>query len=185
MRAIFKLIFIFIFVACEEKTESVSIVENDDHVVSESLIISEYSPKSNLLNEYGEEADWIELYNQSEEIVRIEEKTWSLTDNYNEPDKFYLPELIIQPKGFVVIWCDGLEVKDKDIHANFKLSGKGEYIGLYKSLQLVDEVTFGSDVKKDVSYGREDEGLTDWKKFKIPTPGSANSSSNNYAETLK
>jgi hypothetical protein len=62
------------------------------------------------------------------------------------------------------------------LHANFKLSGEGEYIGLYDNGEnanaLIDAIEFGVQ-QTDVSYGRLPNGSGPFQ-FLVPTPGSMN-----------
>jgi hypothetical protein len=166
-----------------ERDYSVAVMaDNSDYEVE--LLINEFSPKSELLNELGEEADWIELYNNSDHPVEINAFTWSLTDDENEPERYVLPDTIIPVGGHLLIWCDEALSEDGFLHAGFKLKGNGETIYLFKNGELADEITYDDEVKKSCSYGRSQDGSEDWKKFKEPTPGASNSLLEHYAETL-
>lgn len=147
------------------------------------LVINEYSPKGIFLDEQGEETDWIELYNNSDSVLNIGNNEWFLTDDENETDKFALPQMTIEPHGFVLVLCDGEESSEKYIHANFKISSDNETISLYHNSELEDEIICTEDLKKKFSFGRETDGQTSWDKMKTPSPGISNNSSENYAET--
>lgn len=157
----------------------------DNTELQSKLIINEYSPKSNTLNEFDEESDWIELYNSSDSVLEIEENSWSISDDRLDSDKYFIPACSIPSNGHLVIWCDGKNRQERDFHSNFKLSGNGEEIGLYYNGSLMDEITFEDDVKKNVSYGRINDGDEYWTLFKSPSPGTSNQSSDNYAEAIK
>jgi len=188
MRYISFLILLTVFVACSKKDNYLN-AHHDNYqtelVELSNLQINEYAPKSNSLNEFDEEADWIELYNPTDAEIIIAAESWSLTDNENQPEKYFIPACSIPAKGHLVIWCDGQDLIQKDFHANFKLSGHGERIALYHAGNLIDEIEFDDEVKKNVSYGRINDGNIDWKVFESPSPGISNQLSDNYAETIQ
>lgn len=173
---------ILVFTSCNEPEE---ISSPQQPLINENvspIVINEYSPKSEYENEFGEMADWIELYNHTDSVVEIKNEAWSLTDDISEENKFILPDTIIPPHGFLLIWCDNYNGKSAAIHAPFKLSGKGEELILFHDGEEADRVNF-DDVKKSVSYGREKDGGEIWKKYKHPTPGQPNNLFNNYTES--
>jgi hypothetical protein len=148
----------------------------------QQLVINEYSPKGMFVNEQGEETDWIELYNNSDSVLTIGQNEWFLSDDENETDKFALPEMTIEPHGFVIVLCDGKESSENYIHASFKISSDNETISLYHHSELEDEIICTEDLKKKFSFGRESDGKGSWNKIKVPSPGASNNSSENYAE---
>ena len=76
---------------------------------------------------------------------------------------------------------------DGPLHANFKLSGDGEELGLFNTLAAgntdIDSLTFGSQ-SDDISYGRYPDGVDNWITFSIPTPGSTNAAGLNSPPTI-
>lgn len=67
-----------------------------------------------------------------------------------------------------------LELPNKYLHTNFKLSSAGETIVLTNPQNItVDEVTFGS-IGPDISYGRQPDGSSNWFLFSEATPGDTN-----------
>jgi len=119
--------------------------------------------------DYNDGADWIEIYNDGNSEVNLE--GYSLTDNFNTPDKWKIGKITIQAKGFVLFWADGIDTGN---HTNFKLSATGEEIGLYKpDLSLVDTVRFAIQ-NPDVSTGRYQNDLSLWVHFPVATPNAPN-----------
>ncbi|MBK9192179.1 MAG: lamin tail domain-containing protein [Crocinitomicaceae bacterium] len=173
---------VLVFTSCNEPEEIASPQRSQKIEITSPVIINEYSPKSEYENEFGEIADWIELYNTTDSAVRIINGEWSITDDLSEEDKFVLPDTVIEPHGFLLIWCDNYDGKSDGLHAPFKLSGKGEELILFNNGTEADRVSF-DDVKKSVSYGRETDGNNEWKKFKHPTPGQSNTLFDNYTES--
>jgi hypothetical protein len=158
--------------------------EEEETAFVADLVINEFAPKSETLNEFGEKADWIELYNNSEEVLEIKDSEWSLTDDENDLLKYILPAVTIQPGSCLLIWCDEADADSGILHAPFKLKGNGETIYLCKNGAVIDEITYDDDIKKSCSYGRLSDGSEGWEKFKEPTPGASNMLLEHYAEAL-
>jgi hypothetical protein len=179
--------FLISLVACTsvEKSEMKAAPDLQAETIQKmpQLVINEYSPKGTFVNEQGEETDWIELYNNSDSVLEIGNNEWFLSDDTNETDKFALPEMSIEPHGFILVLCDGQSSTANYIHANFKISSDNETIRLYHNSDLEDEIICTEDLKKKFSFGRESDGQDVWNKIKVPSPGESNNSSENYAET--
>jgi len=146
---------------------SVSQRANAQVVINEVMAQNNSTIKDPL---YGESADWVELFNNTESAVDL--SGYYITDNLKTPTKYQLPEgTTIAARGFLLIWCDG---NDTGLHTNFKLSADGESIGLYTPTEeLQDSLTFGPQML-DVSYGRRQDDMAEWAFYSSPTPGEAN-----------
>lgn len=118
----------------------------------------------------GEDNDWIELYNTSDEDVDL--KGLCLSDSKKKLEKFVFPEYVIPAHGYLVVFASGKEeVDEKEIHVPFKLSAAGEKVVLSFQGVILDSISFDQQ-EKDVSMAREDE--RNWKYTKLPTPGAEN-----------
>jgi hypothetical protein len=141
------------------------------------LYINEFlaSNEAGYTDPAGEHDDWVEIYNASQSAIDL--GGMFLTDKPDNLDKWAFPSgTMIDPGGFLLVWCD--EDGDKDqagLHADFKLSAGGEYIALVDidSISIIDELTFGEQTT-DISYGRSYDGGSSWKSFDSPTPGYSN-----------
>lgn len=138
--------------------------------------------------DFGEFSDFLELYNASAAPVTL--AGYTLTDDEDDQAKWTLPAIVLAPGQHLVVWTDDRDKIPGDtafvayknaaatmtsLHANFRLSGEGEYIGLFNAQgSLVDEVTFYTQTD-DVSYGRDPSNLSRWLYFGEPTPGAPNS----------
>lgn len=123
-------------------------------------------------------SDWIELYNTTNDTITMESGHWFVTDSLADAIKYELPEIVMDPKSFIVLWCDTLDTVITQIHTNFSLTKTGEDIGLLfkqanDSLLAVDDLIFGSQLS-GTSYGRNPDGSSNWDFFPTPTPGSSN-----------
>ncbi len=100
----------------------------------------------------GEFADWIELYNNTNNFLSL--NNLYLSDSYTNPLKWAFAEnATIAPNGFLVIWADN-DTLESGIHSNFKLSSTGERLILsYANGTVLDSITFGAQIS-DFSFLR-------------------------------
>jgi hypothetical protein len=158
-----------------------SIISPDSSIIDvHSLFINELLAKgSNLTSDLGNTADWAELYNPSNSIFKIEKGRWFLSDDLTELDKFQITQdFFIQPKSYLVLFCDDSAKMSQFIHTNFGLSAGGEnLIVSYKksdsTLIVIDSKTFGPQ-ESNISIGRSPDGSDNWTSFPNPTPGATN-----------
>ncbi len=144
-------------------------------VPSFEVVINELLAKNDATNQddAGEYDDWVELFNLSSNAVDLSGKY--LTDDLANKTKWQFPSgSIIDPEGFMLIWCDN-DSNQTGLHANFKLSASGESIALIDNdgISVLDSIVFGPQTA-DVSFGRYPDGgnaIT----FLNPTPGAPNS----------
>ncbi len=141
------------------------------------LFINEFLAINSSTNQdpQGHFDDWIELYNPAGEDVDL--TGYFLTDDLGDPTRWPFPEgTIIPAGGFLLVWCDN-DTLDPGLHANFRLSGSGEAIGLHGPAHLgvptIDSYIFGVQVA-DVSTGRFPDGGETWFAMENPTPGGPN-----------
>jgi len=120
-------------------------------VINEFMAVNA-STLTDLDQEYS---DWIELHNVSDRTVNLD--GWHLTDEADDPTKWDLPSVVLQPGAFHVVFASGKDRRNPawELHTNFKLSGDGEYLGLI----LPDGQTVAHEYapyprqSTDVSYG--------------------------------
>jgi hypothetical protein len=100
--------------------------------------------------------DWIELYNNTNDIISLD-GFW-LSDDYDTVSKFCFPvNSAIKPGGYLIVWADKKEKKN-NLHAPFKLSKEGEEIILFhEEFQTIDSISFGRQIK-DYTYARYPNG---------------------------
>ena len=167
MRRLFAALFISALAATTLLPQGLPLVRINEIMASNTNTIPD--PQ---FNEYG---DWVELYNP--DSVSVDISGYYLTDIFSQPQKWQLPlsGVTIPARGYLIIWCDD---HNTGLHANFKLSGSGEMVGLYTSSgALVDTVSFGAQTS-DVSYGRYPDGVNTWFTFYPASPGMPNYESN-------
>ncbi|MFC2085417.1 CotH kinase family protein, partial [Bacteroidota bacterium] len=143
---------------------------------STGIIINELMARNNstISDEFDEFDDWIELYNNSQNIINL--RNHFLSDDPDSLSRWRFPDqdFIINPYEYLIVWCDN-DDEQGDLHTNFKLDGDGEFIALIHSdgTTILDSISF-TEQRFDISFGRDVGNNTVWG-FMSPTPGAANS----------
>ncbi|MGY8687667.1 MAG: lamin tail domain-containing protein, partial [Verrucomicrobiales bacterium] len=125
----------------------------------------------------GDHSDWIEIHNSGETDVDLE--GWHLTDDPDNLSKWKLPQRSVSPGAYTIIHASGKDFSslfNPEIHANFSLSGNGEYLALVEPDGTTIAHEFAPtypDQERDVTYGVAEDGET-FGYFPAPTPGEAN-----------
>ena len=91
------------------------------------------------INDYGKKADWVELYNTTDEDISL--AGLYLSDDPNDPEKYQLTsssagtgEAVVRAHSTYIIWCDGKNAISQ-AHAPFKLKNTD---GACVSIQAAD-----------------------------------------------
>jgi hypothetical protein len=154
------------------------------------VVINELMARNSrgLRDPQGQYDDWIELYNPGSVLVDL--SGMYLSDDPDKPRKWTIPfGTTIAPLGHLVIWADGDDGEDGGdggavgntgedpvLHANFRLSGKGETLLLVdtdeSANRILDLVEFGEQ-QRDVSFGRLPDGDGEFRAL-YSSPGSRN-----------
>jgi hypothetical protein len=139
------------------------------------------SNQNGILDEMGENEDWIEIRNRSPEMVDL--AGMFLTEDPDDTKMWAFPTRSVGPGQRVVVWCDG-EPADGALHANFRLAKTGGELWLYDSVDhgntLVHGMTFGIQ-NPDVSFGYTPDDADAPEYFLPPTPGGSNNDVALYA----
>jgi len=121
----------------------------------------------------GNYSDWIEIYNPLNIAVDI--AGLYFTDDPDEKDKHQVPlgnsdSTLMPPNSYLLLWGDG-DPEEGIYHLDFKLSGDGEFVGIYNqdAESVIDTITFGEQTD-DVSYGRFPDGTGSFMFFEQATP---------------
>jgi hypothetical protein len=137
------------------------------------------SNQNGLTDEFGNNDDWIEIYNPNTSSMDI--GGYYLTDNLEVKNKWKVPDnqpgtTTIPPGGFLVFWADS-QPEQGSLHTNFSLSTLGEEVGISRMfgtvLQLIDSLTFPA-AGQNISYGCVSDGVESYRIFETPTPGKSN-----------
>ncbi len=83
-----------------------------------------------LLDEDGDDSDWIEIYNPGSGAVDL--AGWSLTDDPTALAKWRFPSTVVPAGAHLVVFASGKNRAraGEELHTNFKLAAQGEYLAL-------------------------------------------------------
>ncbi len=127
------------------------------------------SNQTGITDEMGQFEDWVEIYNGGTEAVDL--TGMYLTDDFDEPRLWPLPALVLGVDEYLIIWADD-EPAQGSLHATFKLSGAGEEIGLYTSID------HGNARASGFKFGVQRHDIS-WGWWDPPVRGSGRSSTRN------
>jgi len=136
------------------------------------------SNKGVVLDEQGQDGDWIEIYNAGDSVVDMA-GLW-FTDDLARPDNWQVPggwpsETSVDPGGYLLFFADGNPLAGVR-HLDFKLSAGGEALGLSylngDQWIWIDSLSFGPQYS-DISTGRWPDGNSNWVMLEH-SAGSAN-----------
>ncbi|MGA1238515.1 MAG: CotH kinase family protein, partial [Limisphaerales bacterium] len=142
------------------------------------VLINEFMASNNrtLNDAFGDDSDWVELYNPGN--VAVDLNGWYLTDQMDQLTRWRFPQVVIEPKGFLMVFASGRNLRDPlgQLHTDFVLGKDGGYLALVNSrTNVVAEFapTYPSQ-ETDISYGLDQSNPTWVGYFSIPTPGGPN-----------
>jgi hypothetical protein len=121
------------------------------------------------VDNYGENNDWIELYNTTSHAVDL--TGLYLSDDIALYTKWAFPvNSVILPNSYLIVWADN-DPSQIGLHTNFKLSSNGESLFFSNGVNLYDQVSFSLQ-SADISYARcPDAGIF---AFAAPTFNATN-----------
>ena len=145
------------------------------------IVINEYSAAniSNNVDGFGQNEDWVELYNQSGAAVDI--SGWFLSDKASNLAKFQVQTGSVPANGYLKIYCSGrATTAGADVHTNFKLTQTkpDKFIVADNGGIVVDSITL-IPCQKNHSRGRTTDGAATWSLFTSATPGASNTNAKN------
>ena len=151
-----------------------------------TILINEFMADNEITipDEFGDYEDWIELYNPTDNDVSL--LNYFLTDDFNDPLQWALPDTTIEPGGFLLVWADNDE-EEGPLHTNFGLSNDGEEVGLYyqdeTEIRIADTLSYGP-LGDDLSIGRQTDGATQFVFFNPSTPGTTNNTATSNEQSV-
>ncbi|MBQ6210902.1 MAG: CotH kinase family protein [Prevotella sp.] len=138
---------------------------NNGQLVINELMQSNIDCIMDDLNDFPD--SWVEVYNTGTEFVSL--KGYSLGQSNNADEAWSLPNVMVKPKGYAIVYCDKV---GNGIHTNFRLeSGKGCSVYLFREGEVVDKVyDLDKQPAPNVAYGRLEDGNDVWGYQVTPTP---------------
>jgi len=145
---------------------------NDNTRITKSnynLKINEYMTHNTIhYDKYGNYFDWVEIYNDSNEEVNL--TNVYISDDKNNLGKFKLPNVVIKPYDYLIVYFNNTSDKYEGVYTNFGLSDNDKNIVLFDGKDIIDIVDIVK-LEDNISYGKTENG---WKYFTTPTPGYIN-----------
>ncbi|MBN1510251.1 MAG: CotH kinase family protein [Sedimentisphaerales bacterium] len=148
------------------------------HEGSSAIVLNEIMARNQftIADPQGQYDDWIELKNVSDQPIDL--SGMYLSDNASNPLKWQFPrDTQLAPGGYLIVWGDEDGSDEPGLHANFKLSSRGETIWLYDAAEngyaLLDSATF-ENLAADQSVSRYPDGTGLMQISSAATPLRAN-----------
>ena len=160
---------------CSKPTPGAENIDTDIFdSLDEAVSIPDYSGLSitEVMPSSAADGPWIELYNHSD--VPIPLNYFYLSDTATNYKRYQLPESLLQPGCYVIVYADGVENGKREYEASFKI-GKND-TGVYLSGldgTLVSSLTWENPVPNGISVLADENGNTCYSV--TPTPGEINS----------
>jgi hypothetical protein len=110
------------------------------------LVINEFmasnAENGGIADPAGSYADWIEIYNNTDEVVDL--GSLFLSDNPDSLTKWKFDlGTFLDPDDYLIVWADK-DLEEEGIHADFKLSKSGEQLYLlHEDGTFIDSLSYG------------------------------------------
>jgi gliding motility-associated-like protein len=142
--------------------------------------INEYSASNinTVTDGFGNQTDWVELFNTGATAVSI--NGYHLSDTYTSLTKWKIPAtpvVSIPAGGRILLYCSGQDtiLPSGQIHAGLKLTQCDNESIIFSDATgvMIDSANLRR-TQGDDSWGRVPDGAADWKLFTTPSPNAVN-----------
>lgn len=152
--------------------------------IDAQVLINEYCGANVSVNtdNFGENSDWVELYNAGAAPVNL--AGYWMSDKLNNIQKWQMPAINLNAGQRVIIWCSGRNITAGPYHTNFNLtqSEGSDHIILADPAGVILDSTNVRRCLQNHSRGRTPDGSATWGVFTNPTPNAANNAAVAYAD---
>ncbi len=137
------------------------------------VVINEFSAANfnTYIDNFGDDSDWIELYNNSNSPVDL--TGYYLSDRMTNPDKWTFPAgTIIGANDYLVIWASGKDNGGGELHADFKITQtRTEEAVVFSDPDgnIIDSHELEVPNKTGHSYAKLTDGGSEWGVATSPT----------------
>ncbi len=139
-------------------------------VEAQDLLINEVlASNRSITDEDGDYSDWLEIFNASDDPISLSD--YRINDANSFDNAWQLPDIILSPSNYVLVWASSKNRKDVSYHTDFKLS-EGESVYLFDLNEELLDSLFIESVCADISIGRFGSEIV---YFEETTPGAQNS----------
>ncbi|MDD2634839.1 MAG: CotH kinase family protein [Bacteroidales bacterium] len=145
------------------------------NIFGQDVVINEFmSSNYNFLLDYdGDDNDWIEIYNPTDDTINL--SSYFISDNPKTPYKWSFPDIEIAPDSFLVIFASGKDTvyPGNEIHTSFSIKSYGESLLLTNDFRVVQEIE-PVILRQNQSYGFLPDASDEAVIFDVATPGTKN-----------
>ncbi len=108
-------------------------------------------------DEMGRFGDWFELKNTTDQPMNL---SGIGASDRSDRIKFLFPDMVLEPGGFVIVFCDNTHKDDPKgvLHAKFKLSSLGDSLFLFDTSGIALEYVVTPTLNADESFARMEDG---------------------------
>ena len=173
-------------------TYTITATNEDGETTQTSSLFVDVDPSTPRINEFsadtttdgltdedGDNEDWIEIYNPGPNGADL--SNFYLTDNPTSLNEWAFPAITMQPDSYLIVFASGKNraATDSQLHTNFKLSSRGEYLALVRKgngggFEVIGDFSPEYPAQEEgLSYGLAADGIT-LGFLVIPTPNAIN-----------
>jgi len=142
---------------------------------AQDLVINEIMSSNDayLLDEDGDESDWIEIYNASNSSISL--AGHHLSDESDNLSKWAFPDMMLGSNEFLIVFASDKDRANpgSELHSNFKIKGEGEALFLSDNGINIHSVP-SIELNENTSYGLQTDGSNPFVIFLEPSPGVSN-----------
>jgi hypothetical protein len=126
---------------------------------------------------YGDNSDWIELYNSGSEDINL--SGYGLSDKELNLRKWIFPDLIIPAKSYKLVFASNKNIVINDeLHTNFKISKEHEELFLTNEKGVIIDYILVENIPENYSLARINKEENNFYITNNATPNADNNSSN-------
>lgn len=129
-----------------------------------------------IFDEDGDDEDWIEIYNASNNPVSLSD--YYLSDKIDALNLWAFPDTTIMGESYLVVWASGKNRSNSggQLHTNFSIKASGEMVFLSSEQNIV---AFSPEVSllANQSFGLVPDGSETYVIINSPSPGESNNGS--------
>ncbi len=144
-------------------------------VSSQAVVINEMMSANSgfLLDEDGDDSDWIELYNPGNQPINLQ--GYYLSDKLDNLTRWAFPDTTLAAGEYMLIFASGKDrsVPGQELHTNFSINSDGEDLVITHQGMIVCHMPAVS-LTVNTSYGMYPDGEYPFVVFSHPTPGASN-----------